>query len=295
MMRKKFFTLMLINLVFLSILYSQESTGKAFLWEIQSEQGNSYLFGSVHLLKKEHYPLKDVIEDSFDQSDVLVLEIDLSGENIVKAGLYMLEKGKYQGEETLKDNISEKTYQLLKDKAETMKINFEWLNGCKPWMAALNILERKLMQMGYNPMHGVDLYFLNKSQGKKEIQGLETVELQVGLFENFSKEESEKFLLSTIMEADQLEKEMDKMITAWSTGDVEKLEKTMTETIQEYPELEAFYKKLNDDRNLRMVEKIISMLKTDKKYFIVVGAAHMIGKNGIVQLLKDKGYKVNQL
>ena len=295
MMRKKFFTLMLINLVFLSILYSQESTGKSFLWEIQSEQGNSYLFGSVHLLKKEHYPLKEVIEDSFDQSDVLVLEIDLSGGNLVKAGLYLLEKGKYQGEETLKDNISEKTYQLLEDKAKTMEMNLEWLNKWKPWMVAFHILERKLMSLGYNPMDGIDMYFLNKSQGKKEIQGLETVELQVGLFENFSKEESEKFLLSTIMEADQLEKEMDKMITAWSTGDVEKMEKTMTESIREYPELEAFYKKLNDDRNVRMVEKIISMLKTDKKYFIVVGAAHMIGKNGIVQLLKNKGYSVNQL
>jgi len=295
MMRKKFFTLLLINLVFLSMLYSQESTGKSFLWEIQSEQGNSYLFGSVHLLKKEHYPLKKVIEDSFEQSDVLVLEIDLSGGNLVKAGLYMLEKGKYQGEETLKDNISEKTYQRLKDKAKTMEINFEWLNGCKPWMAAFNILERKLMQLGFNPLQGIDLYFLNKSQGKKEIQGLETVELQVGLFENFSKEESEKFLLSTIMEADQLEKEMNQMISAWSTGDVEIMEKTMTETIREYPELEAFYKKLNDDRNVRMVEKIISLLKTDKKYFIVVGAAHMVGKNGIVQLLKNKGYTVNQL
>lgn len=295
MMRKKIFVSVLINLLVLSMLYSQESTGKSFLWEIQSKQGNSYLFGSVHLLKEEHYPLKKVIEDSFEQSGVLVLEIDLSGENLFKAGMYMLEKGKYQEDETLKDNISEKTYQLLKDKAKAMGVNFEWLNKWKPWMAALNILERKLINLGYNPMHGVDLYFLNKSQGKKEIQGLETVEFQVGLFENFSKEESEKFLLSTIMEADQLEKEMDKMITAWSTGDAEAMEKTMTETIQEYPELEAFYKKMNDDRNVRMVEKITSLLKTDKKYFIVVGAAHMVGKNGIVQLLKNKGYTVNQL
>jgi uncharacterized protein YbaP (TraB family) len=295
MMRKKLFLLVLISLVCRYMPYSQERAGKSFLWEIQSERGNSYLFGSVHLLKKENYPLRKVIEDSFEHSDVLVLEIDLSGDNLLKAGIYMLQKGKYQGEETLKDNISEKTYQLLKDKAKTMEMNFEWLNGCKPWMAAFHILERKLMNLGYNPMHGVDLYFLNKSPGKKEIRGLETVELQVGLFENFSKEQSEKFLLSTIMEADQLEKEMDQMITAWSTGDVEKMEKTITETIQEYPELEAFYKKLNDDRNARMVGKIISFLKTDKKYFIVVGAAHLVGKKGIVQLLKNKGYTVNQL
>jgi uncharacterized protein YbaP (TraB family) len=295
MMRKKLFVSVLINLLVLSMLYSQESTGKSFLWEIQSEKGNSYLFGSVHLLKEEHYPLKKVIEDSFEQSDVLVLEIDLSGENLIKAGMYMLQKGKYQEDETLKDNISDKTYQLLKEKAESMKMNFEWLIGWKPWMVAFQILERKLINLGFKPLQGVDLYFLKKAEGKKEIQGLETVELQVGLFENFSKEESEKFLLSTIMQTDQLEKEMDKMITAWSTGDVETMEKTMTETIQEYPELEAFYKKLNDDRNVRMVEKIIPLLKTNKKYFIVVGAIHMVGKNGIVQLLKNKGYTVNQL
>jgi uncharacterized protein YbaP (TraB family) len=295
MMRKKLIALMLVSLFPLFMLYCPKSTGKSFLWEIQSEKGNSYLFGSVHLLKKEHYPLKKVIEDSFDQSDVLVLEIDLSGDNLLKAGMYLLQKGQYPEGETLKDNISEKTYQLLEDKAKTMEMNLEWLNGWKPWMAALHILERKLIHLGYTPGHGVDFYFLNKSIGKKEIQGLETIELQVGLFENFSKDESEKFLLSTIMEADQLEKEMDKMIAAWSTGDVEKMEKTMAETIQEYPELEAFYKKLNDDRNVKMVEKIVSLLKTDKKYFIVVGAAHMIGKNGLVQLLKNKGYKVNQL
>jgi len=295
MMRKKLIILVLINLVLLSMLYGQENAGKSFLWEIQLKQGNSYLLGSVHLLKKEHYPLKKVIEDSFEKSDVLVLEIDLSGDNLLKAGMYILQKGKYQGEKTLKDDISEKTYQLLKEKAEAMGMNFDWLNGWKPWMAALNIMERKLMNLGYSPMHGIDMYFLNKSQGKKEIQGLETVEFQVGLFENFSKEESEKFLLSTIMEADQLEKEMDETVTAWLTGDVELMEKTMTDTIRESPELEAFYKKLNDDRNVRMVDEIISKLKTDKKYFIVVGAVHMVGKNGIVQLLRNKGYTVNQL
>jgi uncharacterized protein YbaP (TraB family) len=207
----------------------------------------------------------------------------------------MFQKGMYQGEETLKDNISKKAYQLVSDKMKKMEMDIEGFEKSKPWMVAMTVLQRKLMQLGFNPLQGIDLYFLNKSQGKKEIQGLETVELQVGLFENFSKEESEKFLLSTIMEADQLEKEMNKMISAWSTGDVEALEKTMVENIQEYPELEAFYKKLNDDRNVRMVEKIVSMLKTDKKYFVVVGAAHMVGKKGIVQLLKNKGYTVNQL
>lgn len=298
MMRKTILILVLISLVSLFMLYSQESTGKSFLWEIQSDKGNSYLFGSVHLLKKEHYPLKKVIEDSFEQSDVLVLEIDLAGDKLLNAGMYMLQKGTYQGEETLEDNISKKTYQLVKAKLKPLGLDIEGFKKWKPWMVAFSILERKLVQMGFNPMYGIDMYFLKKAQEeetKKEILGLETVEFQVGLFENFSKEESEKFLLSNILEADQLEKEMDKMIRAWSGGDVESLEKTITENIREYPELIAFYKKLTDDRNARMVKKIISFLNTGKTYFIVVGAGHMVGKKGIVQLLKNKGYTVNQL
>lgn len=289
------FAMLLIILFSLSMLYSQEQAGKSFLWEIQSEQGNSYLLGSVHLLKKEHYPLKKVIENAFAECDVLVLEIDLSGDKLLKAGMMMLQKGIYQGEETLADNISTKTYQLVSDKLKTMDMDIEGFKKSKPWMVAMTVLEKKLIQLGFNPMYGIDLYFLRKAEGKKEIKGLETVEFQLSLFENFSREENEKFLLSTILEADKLEKEMDKMITAWSTGDESAMEKTMMESIREYPELMSFYKKLNDDRNVRMVEQIISFLKTGKKHFIVAGAAHMAGKNGIVQLLKNKGYNISQL
>jgi uncharacterized protein YbaP (TraB family) len=298
---KRFFILVLIGLASLLLLNGQESMentnhqGKSFLWEIQTEHGSSYLLGSVHLLKKEQYPLKKVIEDAFAQSDVLVLEVDLSGEKLLQSAMMMLQKGMYQGEETLQDNLSEKTYQQVKEKLKAMDMDIEGFKKNKPWMVAITVMENKLIRLGFNPTYGIDLYFLKKAEGKKEIQGLETIEFQVSLFDHFSKEEDEKFLLSTILEADQIEKEMGKMITAWSNGDAAALEKIMTENIQEYPELMAFYKKINDDRNVRMVEKIISFLQTGKKYFIVVGAAHMVGKNGIVQLLKDKGYQVNQL
>jgi uncharacterized protein len=298
MMWKRFFIVLIIGLVSLTLLNGQENAenqGKSFLWEIQTDHGNSYLLGSVHLLKEEHYPLKKVIEDAFAQSDVLVLEVDLSGEKLIQAGMIMLQKGMYQGEETLKDNLSEKTYQLVKEKLKEMDMDIDGFKKTKPWMMALTVLEKKLTQLGFNPTFGIDLYFLKKAEGKKEILGLETIEFQINLFDSFSKEESEKFLLSTILEADQIEKEMDKMIDAWLKGDAEALEKTMTENIKEYPELMAFYKKINDDRNVHMVEKIVSLLQTGKKYFIVAGAAHMVGKHGLVQLLKDKGYQLSQL
>lgn len=322
-MRKKIRPLALLSLFSLFMLYSRENTditgntksaacteskasttntgsmenpGKSFLWEIQSDKGCSYLLGSVHLLKKEHYPLKKTIEDAFDKCNVLVLEVDFSGEKLLQAGMLMLQKGMYQDTETLEDNISQKTYRLVKDKLDSMGMDIEGFKKCKPWMMAMTFLETKMVRLGFNPTYGIDMYFLGKaSEAKKEIQGLETVEFQVGLFENFSKEEDEKFLLSTILEADQMEKELDKMITSWSIGDVGSMEKALTEDMEKYPELLAFNKKLIDDRNVLMAEKIISFLQTGKTYFVIVGAAHMVGKKGIVQLLIDKGYNIRQL
>jgi len=296
MISKKNFMIILIILASFFIVYGQEDNqGKSFLWEIQTDHGKSYLLGSVHLLKKEHYPLKDVIENSYEESDVLVLEIDLSGDNLLKAGMMMLQKGMYQGDETLKDNISEKAYQTVKEKLEAMDMDIEGFKKSKPWFLAMTVLEKKLMQMGFDPTYGIDMYFLRKAKDKKEIKGLETIDFQIGLFEGFSKEESEKFLLSSILEADQLESEMDKMISAWINGNTKKMEEATTENIDKYPELSDFYKRLNDNRNVHMVEKIISFLNTGKSHFIIAGALHMVGKKGIVQLLKNKGYTINQL
>lgn len=276
-------------------LQGQQDTGKSFLWEIQMDGGSSYLMGSIHLLKKEHYPLKSNIEDAFSNSDVLVLEVDMSGDKLLNAGMLLLQKGMYQGEEKLSGNISAKTYQLVKDKLSEMGMDIEGFQKSKPWFMALSIIERKLYQLGFNPMYGVDMYFLRKAEGKKKIKGLESIEFQVNLFESFTKKENEKFLLSTIMEADQMEKEMGKMIKAWQTGDTEILEKTTLESIKKYPDLDSFYKKLNDDRNVRMVEEISSLLKTGKKHFIIVGALHLVGEKGLVHLLKNKGYSIRQL
>ncbi len=303
--KKRFITLIIIITWFsLVTLYSREktgSTGKSFLWQVESTgaAGKSYLLGSVHFLKKEHYPLKKVIEEAFEQTDVLAVEADISTDKMTKASMMLLQKGMYTGEETLKANISEKTFQLVGDKLKELGMDISGFQKFKPWMVAMTIEGMELMKLGFNPNYGIDKYFLDKAStstsGKKEIVELEGVEYQVKLFESFSKEESEKFLISAIMEANQLEKEIDAIVNAWAVGDTGKMERFFIQDIQKYPGLKTVYKKILDDRNEKMVEKIISYFKTDKKYFIVVGAAHMVGRKGIIQLLKEKGFRVKQL
>ena len=302
MTRKKFFIMLILTWFSLVTVYSREktgSTGKSCLWQVESTgtAGKSYLLGSVHFLKKEHYPLKKVIEEAFVQTDVLAVEADISGDKLAKAGPMLLQKGIYAGEETLKANISEKTFPPVRNKLKEMGMDIAGFQKFKPWMVAMTIEGMELMKLGFNPNYGIDKYFLDKAStsGKKEIVELEGIEYQVKLFESFSKEDNEKFLLSAVMEADQLEREIDAMVNAWVSGDTEKMERLFIQDIQKYPGLKSVYKKILDDRNEKMVEKIISYFKTGKKYFIVVGAAHMVGEKGIIRLMKEKGFKVEQL
>lgn len=300
MLRKffKIFMIFMITLLSVAVIHGQEKTsnpGKSFLWQVEGTAGKSYLLGSIHLLKKEHYPLKKIIEDCFAQAGVLAVEADVSAKNMANVGMTVLLKGMYQGEESLKNNLSEKTYQLTEKKLKELGMDIQGFQKFKPWMMAMTISTLELMKLKFDPNYGIDKYFLEKAIDKKEIAELEGLDFQINLFESFSKEEMDKFLLSSIIEADQTEKEIETLFNAWFTGDTEKIGKNITENISKYPDLSAMYKKILDNRNENMSEKIISYLKSNKKYFIIVGAAHMVGKKGIIQLLKEKGFTVTQL
>jgi len=295
---KKFFIIFVITWLSLAAMPGQEnahSAGKSFLWQVEGTAGKSYLLGSIHLLKEEHYPLKKAIEDAFAQTDVLAVEADVSAKNLAKQGMMLLQKGMYQGDESLKNNLSEKTYRMAEKRLKDLGMDIEGFQKFKPWMVAMTISSLELIKLGFNPNLGVDKYFLEKASDKKEIAELEGMEFQINLFESFSKEENDKFLASTIIEADQTAKDIDILVKAWADGDIEQAEKSINENIHKYPELEAMYKKLMDVRNENMVEKIISYLKSAKKYFVIVGAGHMVGKKGIIQLLQEKGFTVTQL
>lgn len=295
MTRKKLIISIGLAIVLTVTLVGETKAKKTLLYRIQAKQGNCYLLGSVHLLRKEVYPLPEVMEKSYNECDALVVEADLAGEKMMKSSMLLLKKAMYPEGETLKDNVSEETYQQIQKKLKGMGVKLEKFSKFKPWMVAMAVFNREMIRMGLDPNYGIDLHFLRKARGEKEILELEGVEFQINLFESFTKKESELFLLTTILEADQIADEVDDTITAWLEGDAEKLEKLLTDNVQKYPELKDVYKKIAGDRNLGMLKKIISFIEEGKKCFVVVGAAHVVGKNGLVELLRNNGYKVTQL
>ncbi|MCP3891420.1 MAG: TraB/GumN family protein, partial [Desulfobulbaceae bacterium] len=160
-------------------------------------------------------------------------------------------------------------------------------------LLALNLVTSQLMKMGYYPEFGIDMYFSKKANTRIPIYELETMEEQASMV--FDLSNGEAFLKYTLLDLSTMETDFQDMVDAWKSGDSQKMEELIFGPYQNDPVLVALFQRIFYLRNKSMVIKIKDLLQTDKKLFIVVGAGHLVGEKGIVQLLKDTGVSVKQL
>lgn len=276
--------------------YAQEEpkvSSKNILWRIGSQNNSVYLLGSIHLLKSDNYPLNDIIENAFEDSQILVLEFDLESMNDPEIQQAMLMKGMFSEGQTLEKSIGKDAYKLAKTKTEELGVDIAMFENFKPWFFAMTLTTMKLQLLGFNSQYGLDFYFFMKAkQTGKQIMGLETPEYQLDLFDKMSSHNQELLVYQTLLELDIIEKEIDTILNAWSTGDARELGTMLLKSFKEYPGL---YETLVTSRNKNWMSKIESFLEKKENYMILVGAGHLVGKNGLVELLKNKGYSIEQL
>jgi uncharacterized protein YbaP (TraB family) len=283
--------------IFLFAVFAQDSlsqSNKSFLWKVQSKTNTFYVLGSIHYLKKEMYPLDEKIEKAFEQSEILVVEADVA--NISKEDIQkLMENAFYTENDTLQKNVSAETYGLVKKKLEELGASLEVANKYKPWFLGLNLVSLEALKLGFDPNYGIDRYFLEKAAERKKILELESLEYQFKLFSALSKKDQESFLLYILKDIKVLDRELDKLVKAWSAGDEKGIELIMTKSIKEDKRLIPIYEKLVVERNRKMVSKIEEYLKEKETFFVIVGAGHLVGNQGIIELLKGKGFSLEQL
>lgn len=290
--RRRFLRLGLSAMVVL-FLTTTLAEAKNTLWKIKSGDHLLYLQGSVHCLKVENYPLDAAIENAFSKSQVLVLEVDMKEMHSPQAAQLMLSKAMLPGEETLDKVLDAETYALAGTKCAEAGLPIAMLNKFKPWFFSMTLAMTKMQALGFDPKHGLDTYFYNKAEAdQKKVIGLETVEFQINLFDLLAGSDQKDLVKQTIKDLDILEQEMTAIVKAWAEGDTEQIEQTMLKSFKEYPQL---YKKFITDRNVDWSKRIDSLLKQPETHMMVVGAAHLPGKQGLLALLKQKGYSIEQL
>jgi len=282
-------------LVFLWITaFTAEAGTNYSFWQIKGPASNTVSFlGSIHFLKQEFYPLSNPVESAFSNSTVVVFEADIAQMESPQNMLKMMTMAQYGEGEDLESSLSRETYAALQKRLGENIGMATLLDSFKPWFIAVTLVVLELQKMGFNPADGVDRYYFQKAQeAGKTVEALETLDFQMGLFNGLNKPEQEAFLKATLLEIDSAKKEFNQMISAWKTGNAQMLEQKLLASMRTQPQI---YKKFLSNRNLDWVPKVESYIKSGKNVFIVVGVAHLVGKDSVQESLRKKGYKIQQL
>jgi uncharacterized protein len=268
---------------------------KSFLWEVKSKTATVYILGSVHLARSDIYPLAPKIEASFNRADVLALEADPAEAKDERLMQQMLLSALYPEGETLRDHLSRETYALAEQELKQLGLPLEYFNRTRPWLLALTLETVELQRLGFDPEYGIDSHFAAKAAGKKRIVELESFDYQIRLMNDFPEREQELFLLYTIKDMAILKDGVEELMSAWRSGDTKSMEALVTRSLSEAPQLRPIFDKLLYKRNREMGGKIERFLQGKETVCVIVGAAHLVGKEGIIELLRGKGYSVEQM
>ena len=263
------------------------------VWVITSGNNTVYLGGTVHLLRPTDYPLPEEYEQAYQASSEIYFETDISAMTDFSVQAQMLQQLSYDDDRTLKTVLNTEAYTALSAYADKLGLPLMMLEKFKPGMVVSTLQLLEFQKMGFTPQ-GVDNYFNTRAIADAKTLGqLESIEQQIGFLAAMGEGNESEFILLSLRDLEEIEAVMEEMIRAWREGDNDKLaEMFIADMKAEAPEL---YDSLLLQRNLNWIPQIESMLRDADTEFVLVGAAHLVGDQGLLDLLSRKGFQVKQL
>lgn len=263
-----------------------------FLYKVSNQKGNySYLFGTCH---PGRYPIKSldkVTEKALDESDSIYLECSLDQKEMQKYSKYLSYNSIRQlGLEDLYEDVM-KQYKSLEGKS-----GYVTYNACAI-SSIVNSDPEVLKKVNISMYNAIDNYIYDYAQKKKNFKEVESVEFQMKLFADLSKNYSQE-ILTELNNKKEFINGTKKIIDAYYNGntqyfdDEQNLILDQLEQMKDNEKIENYLNKLSYNRNIHMKDTLADSIHNNKHDFIGVGCKHLYGKKGIIQLLKDDGYLV---
>jgi len=257
------------------------------VWKVTDPNGGTlYLGGSVHALRRSDHPLPAAYDTALAASSHVVFEDDPKAE--AKATKELLRQGTYSKGDSLKNHVDPRTYSYLKRFFALVDVPETEFAKYRPWL--LNILLSS--PSNENWRLGVEQYLQRRAGGSKKVSGLESPKEHNSFFVNLSDREAEAFLLILFINAGQSGTGNDDISKAWHRGDVDALARMLRESFRDFPSLGT---RLIGVRNRNWLPKIENYLRSGHTYFVVVGAGHIGGPDGLLAMLRARGYKIEQI
>ena len=267
---------------------------KHVLWSVQGRHNTVYLLGSIHLLRPQDGGLPEAAQRAYEDAEQLVMEIDLDdpGETDPMAMLEVMQRQALLPDGQSLRGVLGSDYESLNRRAQQAGLDLALLDRFAPWMVATTLLQLELARRGFSPEFGIEHVLARRAAGdEKPVQGLETTAQQLELLAGMPMPMQKRFLVMTLDESANLDREIGELVEAWTEGDTATLAKLLSDEFDEFPDL---YRRLTVDRNRAWAGRLADLLDDRDDYLVVVGALHLVGENSVVDLLEQRGYEVVQ-
>ncbi|MFZ1704986.1 MAG: TraB/GumN family protein [Saprospiraceae bacterium] len=271
---------------------AQTKDVKSLLWEIKvpGASESSYVFGTIHLIAAEDYFLPDGTMTAFEKSEKVFFEIDVEKMTDITSMMGIMNKLYMNDGLTLKDLLNDKDYEKVSQYFSKKGLPIFFLERMKPmFLTALTYGDVGPEGLQNGDMKSYEFEFLDMAKNtKKQTGGLETIEFQIGVFDKIPYEKQAQMLLDAISQSNEGSDELDMMVQMYKDQDIEKMSQMISDPssdIADYGDI------LVTERNNNWIPILMEESKKQSSFF-AVGAGHLGGKDGVINLLKKQGVKV---
>src|SRR3954469_22930644 len=274
-----------------AVLAQSRPAARGFIWSVERDGRTSWLVGSLHVLTKDSYPLPGAMDKAFEQAKTLMEETDVNELSSPDMVGIVATKGLFTKGQNLESVLTREAYAQLAQRMSATGLPIEMVKMMRPWMAELTLSGVELQRAGFDPELGIDVHYRRKAaQNGMALSMLETAVEQIDYLAGLPLDVQVAQLQQTLAEGDAELKEVREIAAAWRAGDAQAIEQLLLKGMKESP---AYYQSLVVDRNRRWIPRVETCLSAGS-CFVVVGAAHMVGSDGLIATLRQKGYRITQ-
>lgn len=263
------------------------------VWKATRGSSTFYLGGTCHVLRNQDLPLPAEFDQAFAASSTLYFETDVGRLQSPETQQRVLTEGMFQDGRSLEQVLTPAAWKAARAYGAKAGLPIGQMSMMKPWLLTVMMAVLELQKLGVT-MEGVDLrYYKMATEAGKKTGALESYERHLAFLTNMGAGHESEMVTKSIEDLDAMPAMINQLLTAWKTGDLTKIEELMLREMRaKYP---AIYQELVVSRNNAWLPEIEALAKTPEVEFILAGAAHMAGKDGLIAKLRAKGFTITQL
>jgi uncharacterized protein YbaP (TraB family) len=279
-------------LIFTVYLFSLTANA-ASVWKVSHDDQHLYLAGTLHVLSPEDYPLPREYEVAYQDACTLIFETDINALTSPEFQQQSLGKLTYLNGQTLADDLSPDTLDLLSNHLQSRGVDMQTMMLFKPSLVSVTLSMIELNNLGLTSQ-GVDKFYFERGQlEQKSINWFETPEQQLEFIANMGEGDNDAMIRYSIDDLKTINTTMAQLKDDWLQGDMAALyEHSMRSFATDYP---AIYQELLVNRNLNWLPALNAMMDTPDTEMVLVGTMHLAGEQGLIQLLRKAGYRVEKV